>query len=375
LSTFLDRPQSTRLRRVLFQVHVWVGVLTGLYIFVVCTTGAALVFRIDMQRALHPGLFTPTGSGPVAHPADVIESVNRAFPNQSVFGVDAPTTSRPTYLAYAGSDGRLLTLLLDPVDASVLGELPDHSLVRSIQELHFDLLAGRIGRVVNGLGALCLLVMCGTGLIIWWPGRPSWRRGFSVDFRRQWKRVVWDIHSVLGICSMLFIVMWAVTALDFTFPRQFREVVNAISPLTVNRIPESRRPDDGATPLDWRALVDKACQLAPGQHVARVVIPSSPTAAFLVMFTREQPTPAASGDLSSVYLDQYTGEALAQPPAAGRTPGDAVMSWVAPLHVGGFGATGLKVAWLVLGLAPPILFVTGFLTWWTRVVRPRLWRA
>ena len=76
-----------------------------------------------------------------------------------------------------------------------------------------------------------------------------------------------------------------------------------------------------------------------------------------------------------MYLDQYTGEALAQPPAAGRTPGDAVMSWVAPLHVGGFGATGLKVAWLVLGLAPPILFVTGFLTWWTRVVRPRLWRA
>jgi len=48
------------------------------------------------------------------------------------------------------------------------------------------------------------------------------------------------------------------------------------------------------------------------------------------------------------------------------------MAWIAPLHVGGFNATGLRVAWFLLGLAPPALFVTGFIMWWTRVVRPRL---
>jgi uncharacterized iron-regulated membrane protein len=48
------------------------------------------------------------------------------------------------------------------------------------------------------------------------------------------------------------------------------------------------------------------------------------------------------------------------------------MAWIAPLHVGGFNATGLRVAWCLLGLAPPALFVTGFTMWWTRVVRPRL---
>ena len=371
MSTFLDRPQYTLFRRALFQVHIRVGVLTGLYIFVVCTTGAALVFRIEMQRAMHPALFTPARPGPVAHPADVIESVGRSFPGQTVFGVDAPTTTRPTYLAYARGDTRLLTLLLDPVDARLLGELPDRSFVRSIQELHFDLLAGRTGRIVNGLGALCLRAMCATGLIIWWPGRTSWRRGFAIDFRRQWRRVVWDAHSALGICTVLIIAIWAVTGLEFAFPNRFRDVVNAISPLTVARTPDSRTPDSGAVHLEWRTLVDIARQHAAGQHVARVVMPSSPTAAFLVMFSREQPTPAASGDLTSVYLDQYTGASLTVPTAR-RTLGDTVMAWIAPLHVGGFNATGLRVAWCLLGLAPPALFVTGFTMWWTRVVRPRL---
>jgi uncharacterized iron-regulated membrane protein len=47
------------------------------------------------------------------------------------------------------------------------------------------------------------------------------------------------------------------------------------------------------------------------------------------------------------------------------------MDWVGPLHVGSFGGNAIRVAWLVLGLAPPLLFVTGFLMWWTRVVRPQ----
>ena len=153
MKAFLYRPQSVFLRKAIFQVHLWTGVLVGLYVFVVCVTGAALVFRIDLQRALHPDLFTPA----VGTPADagtILESVRGAFPGDRVSGIDAPTTVRPTYLAYVVRGGTFLTLLVDPVSGRVLGELPQKSLVRTIQDLHFDLLAGRTGRVVNGAGAL-----------------------------------------------------------------------------------------------------------------------------------------------------------------------------------------------------------------------------
>ena len=161
-------------RRALFQVHLWVGVITGLYLCVVSASGAALVFRIDMQRAMHPTLFTPRTSGPVADPVAIMESVTKTYPRATLSGIDAPTTSRPTYLAYALRGDRLMTLLLDPVSAEMLGELSDRSFVRALQDLHFDLLAGRSGRIVNGAGALALLTMCLTGVVIWWPGRSNW---------------------------------------------------------------------------------------------------------------------------------------------------------------------------------------------------------
>jgi len=373
LLTFLDRPQSLFARRALFQVHLWIGVLAGLYILVVCATGAALVVRIDVQRALNPDLFTPRASGPPADPVAIMDSVRRAYPNERLSGIDAPTTARPTYLAYAGRGDRFLTLLVDPVSAEVLGELPERSFISTLQSLHFDLLAGRRGRLVNGLGALLLAMMCVTGAVIWWPGRAKWRRGFTVDLRKPWRRVNVDLHGAIGIWTVALIAIWAVTGVYLALPGPFRSVVNRLSPITASHVPESdasRAPRVGRP--DLRALVDEARRHAPGQHVARIVLPFSERSAFLVSFSRTQPTPAGSADLTSIYLDQYSGALLSQPPASGRTVGDLIVAWAAPLHVGSFGGLGTRLAWVVLGLAPPALFVTGFLMWWTRVVRRRL---
>jgi uncharacterized iron-regulated membrane protein len=44
------------------------------------------------------------------------------------------------------------------------------------------------------------------------------------------------------------------------------------------------------------------------------------------------------------------------------------------LHVGNFAGWPVKALWVALGLAPPVLVVTGFLMWWNRVVSPWLAR-
>jgi uncharacterized iron-regulated membrane protein len=303
-------------RRAIFQLHLWIGVMSGLYIAVVCTSGAALVFRIDMQRALHPDLFTPKASGPHAHPAVMMERVRRAFPAERVSGVDAPTTVRPTYLAYSSSGTRFRTLLLDPVSGELLGELQETSFVRTLQDLHFDLLSGRTGRTVNGIGALLLLTMCATGLVIWWPGRSAVWRSVRVDISRSRKRVNWELHNAIGFWTAIVIAMWAVTGLYFAFPSAFRATVNRVSPITVARTPQSR-PGEHSTAPSWQTLVDAARQHArPDHHVSRVVLPSTDTAPFLVMFSDVSPTPPGA-PLTSVYLDQYTGELLTSPSANG----------------------------------------------------------
>ncbi len=358
------------MRRQLFHIHVIVGVATGLYVFVICLSGAALVFRIDMQRALHPHLFTAGASGPLAEPVAVMESVSRAYPQHRLSGVEAPTSWRPTYLAYVTSGTQFRTVLIDPVSAAVLGELPERTPVQTLQELHYNLLAGRTGRMVNGIGALAILVLCATGLVIWWPGVKAWRRGFVVDSSRDGRRVLWELHRAVGIWSVALTAMFAVTGLSLVFPNGFRAVVGKVLAITVTRSPQSSAPVAGQNAPSSATMIDRARGLATGQFVARVVMPFGDRGAFLVQFANQSPTPAGS-ELTPIYLDRFTGERLAATIAA-RTWGDAVMARMAPLHVGGIGGQMGRVVWFLFGLAPPALFVSGFILWWIRKIRPRL---
>ena len=41
--------------------------------------------------------------------------------------------------------------------------------------------------------------------------------------------------------------------------------------------------------------------------------------------------------------------------------GDVVLYWISTLHFGNFGGVWVKALWVVLGLAPAVLFISGSL--------------
>lgn len=80
-------------------------------------------------------------------------------------------------------------------------------------------------------------------------------------------------------------------------------------------------------------------------------------------------------------------EVPATPLNAGLRIGDRVIYWLAFLHFGRINGIGIpckgpgvcdqatKGVWALFGLAPAIMFVTGGIMWWQRVLRPRFHRA
>ena len=52
--------------------------------------------------------------------------------------------------------------------------------------------------------------------------------------------------------------------------------------------------------------------------------------------------------------------------------GDEFLRWLSRLHFGRFGGWPIKALWTVLGLIPLVLFITGAVMWWNRVLRPAL---
>ena len=59
---------------------------------------------------------------------------------------------------------------------------------------------------------------------------------------------------------------------------------------------------------------------------------------------------------------------------ASRAPrfGDEALAWLARIHFGRAWGPWVKTVWVILGLMPAALFVTGALMWWNRWLRKKI---
>ena len=52
-------------------------------------------------------------------------------------------------------------------------------------------------------------------------------------------------------------------------------------------------------------------------------------------------------------------------------PGEGILLVFIDLHFGRFGGLTIRILWVILGLLPAALFLTGFVVWWKRMRRKR----
>jgi uncharacterized iron-regulated membrane protein len=351
---------------VIFQIHLWTGLITGVYAVFIGVTGSALVFRASLQRHMYPELFAQRARGSaLATPETVIAALERNFPDHRFSGFDYPNARRGTFLAYVARGSELRTVFLDAASGRVIGELPRDAWIQQLQELHFNFLAGQRGYIFNGIGASCLLAMCLTGLIVWWPGISRVGQAFTIHFSRSWRRVVWELHGAAAIWTFVLLLTWAVSGIYFSFPLPFRAVVERVAPLTPYVSLQSGQSTTGTPPAPSE-LLQRAQMRVPGAQLARFSLPSSERGTYSVTLALQQHGDGDSTDEVTVHYDRYTGVELARIDQTARTSGDVFLTWLGRVHVGNFGGVPIRVAWFAAGLVFPLLWCTGVVMWWNR---------
>jgi uncharacterized iron-regulated membrane protein len=320
---WLHHPQKLWLRKAIFQIHLWSGVALGLYVVIVCVSGSAIVFRTDLEEILSQKMQVSVSGKPLTRD-QLRQSVERAYPDYAIRSIKPGRFSGEATQVLIARGWREKWRLFNPYTGADIGWSPD-TLFRWLRwwgDLHGNLLMGPPGLRANGVGGFLTAVMCLTGIVLWWPGIATWRRALWIRSNVGWKRLNWDLHTATGFWLFAILLMWGVTGAYFIFPDPFRAVVNYFTPI--------------APP--------------PTPQVARAPQPSA----------AQPPSPAAAGSKTITIIR------VRRP----RTKGEKILRGFSAAHYGNFGGWPLKVLYVLLGLAPAILFVTGVIMWWNRVLSP-----
>ncbi|MSO46257.1 MAG: PepSY domain-containing protein [Acidobacteria bacterium] len=288
---WLRQPRTVFLRKACFQIHLWVGLAIGLYVVVLSLTGSALVFRNELDRAFSPDPPAIDKTARIRSPQELTGAAQRAYPGFAVESVGVLQQRSPVVQISLRQGGDTIERVFNAYTGEDLGDpfpMASRALLW-ITILHDDLLVQEEerGRFWNGVGSILTTLLCLTGMVIWWPGIASWRRGLSIRWRSAWPRFTFDLHSTIGFWFVALIAIWGVSGIYLSMPTPFMAVV------------------------DWVA--------GPAQDEMR--------------------------------------------------PIDIALEWLPRLHFGRWRSHTLKVVWVVLGLVPAAMFVTGAIMWWNRVVR------
>ncbi|MDP9115602.1 MAG: PepSY domain-containing protein, partial [Acidobacteriota bacterium] len=210
--TWLRRPQTTWLRKVFFQIHLWSGLILGLYIAVVCVSGSAVVFRNDIYDVLVEKLHVTPQDRELSQ-GELEQSLQRAYPGYAIRELKPGRDGDEASEVLLARGSREIRRLVNPYTGEDRGPAISQwfRIMRWISDLHGNLLLGTNGMSWNSIGGGLTALLCLTGLVVWWPGVANWRRNLTLRRGVGWKRMNWDLHSALGFWSFALVFMWGTT--------------------------------------------------------------------------------------------------------------------------------------------------------------------
>ena len=188
------------MRKFFHQIHLWLSIPLGLFISIICFTGAILVLEKPITRMVYPETQIQQAD---AQQAQGNRNGRPADAQQAQGNQHGPQTKRQSLAFF-----------------------------RQVRTLHRWLLNApaqrgeqSAGKLIVGITTVALVVILVSGLVIWFPRQhDGLKKRLQVSCSKGWPRFWHDTHVALGFYCTLFLLIMALTGLTWSF-RGYRTFV------------------------------------------------------------------------------------------------------------------------------------------------------
>lgn len=355
-------------------VHTWTGILAGLFLFVAFYAGALSMFEPVLARWASPPRSNEVTS--LEQAQDLMTRTIAVRPQVRHeftlhLGEGEEIAARMTWRKSRDDDEPMAAALTG--DGGVLvTRLRPAGLGQFIDDLHRS--AGLPGDVelgaafMGGISILYVLALV-SGVIIILPSlaRDLCALRIGPNLKRMWM----DAHNLVGIVSLPFHMVIALTAVVFglhdeiygvldrvVYEGNLKKVFQAESPLA--GFGRDRKPADMLPPQE---LLSRLRSVAPEFRPYAMDYHNAGTRGASVMVWGADERHLMRGRGFAV-LSAVTGDVVNTSYLPGHQNGySATVSAFFALHVGSFGGAAVKWGYFALGLAGAFLFYSGNLLW------------
>ncbi|MCU0468044.1 MAG: PepSY domain-containing protein [Arcicella sp.] len=348
-------------------IHLYLGLVSGLVVFVVSITGCLYVFEQEARDIFQVKYFyvdVPQNQ-PRKTLSEISDAIKKAYPKEKIIQIRFEAAPESAYLYHTKSKK---AISINPYSLQIAGVRNlESDFFKFILDLHLNLKMGEIGEQIIKWNVLIFLILCISGLILWLPKQRKFlKQALTIKWRaKTWKRLNWDLHSVLGFYGLFVLIIVSLTGIFWVFD----SAKNFVSVVTGEKITKTKAPEntikDTTKIFTMESAYYKAKQRYSGEMQTFISNPDNYKQPIRVLFrypysiVRKQNT---------LFFDKNTGELLREDLYKNYNNYDKVMRSNYDFHTGSLPIFGIgsKIIYFLASLFAASLPITGTLIWWGR---------
>jgi uncharacterized iron-regulated membrane protein len=390
------------LRRFFYAIHIWLGIVSGVIVSIICLSGSLLVFRGEIM------LFTDTGKYYVCVPAEkqrvpvdeIITKLETKNPEMKVISITIhEKTNRTMELTLLSQPvpnekRRSQRYYVNPYTGDVVANGDDGVQLgwffSSITQLHrylwmssyrIEFLNISLGRLIVGTSTIVFIIVSLSGFVLWLPRTwknflkwKAWKHGFKIRFRHGFWCLIHDFHKTVGFYLLIPILILALTGLCWSF-KWYRDFAGyAIgTPIFKGGVPRAKiEPvDDSMQPYSLDKIIEHTQKLLPATKERIIFIPNNREETLMI---RNSSSGFFVGNIgaNNIQWDRFRGT-IVPVEHFGKTVeierfvdkpfGAKIASSIHALHFGAITGTSSKIFFFFACLFATTLPITGVIIW------------
>jgi len=344
-------------------LHLFLGLFSGIVVFVVSITGCIYTFSPQINSYLFKDLYNVKIEGKPLPVDELIPLTQKHFLRQKLRSIQFKKNSETSYRFVFKKKS---AIYINPYTGKILGSRNNQrNLLDVVLRLHKNLYLGKVGAQIVRFSTLVFLFMMLSGIVLWWPFNKNLRRQkLTIKRNTNSARRIYDLHNVPGFYAFWIILFCVLTGIFWSF--NFAKV--AVYKLTfsehenIKLLKSVITPDSANTETILKSIVLSSKGFYKNSDEFIINLPvnkSSPIT--LIAITK---TGAILNSIDHSYYDSYSGALLKTSLFKNRSLGDKIRLLNYDIHTGQvIGITGQFLVFFA-SFVTASLPISGFLIWW-----------
>ncbi|MDE6610698.1 MAG: PepSY domain-containing protein, partial [Muribaculaceae bacterium] len=209
------------------KIHLWLSVPFGIFITLICFSGAMLIFEPEITRMIKSDVYYVNSSeGEPLPMGELMKTVKASLPDSVSITEVTVFSDKDRAYQITLSKPRRSSVFIDQYSGQITGKYERIGFFSTMFKLHRWLLDSanphgdgvKVGKLLVGISTLIFVIALITGVVIWWPrARKNFRRSMSISFKDGWRGIWKGLHVAGGMYALIFVLAMSLTGLTWSF--------------------------------------------------------------------------------------------------------------------------------------------------------------